>query len=182
MRRIILGIALSTIVVYLWGFLYWGASAVPYSTWHETADDSAAGQALLEHFPRSGVYYLPANGNPPERRSELYESGPTGFVIIDVDGRPEFDTAIMTEGFALNGLVMGLLALLLHLAGAATPLYRDRLKLIALVSAIAVLMVNAGDAVWWAMPWGWESAQIFYNFTALMLGGAVLAFFIRPEA
>ena len=76
---------------------------------------------------------------------------------------------------------MGLLALLLHLGGAATPLYRDRLKVIALVSAIAVSMVNAGDAIWWAMPWGWEAAQIFYNFTALMLGGSVLAFFVRPE-
>ena len=182
MGRIIGGIAASTAIVYIWGFLYWGASAVPYSSWQETADDSAAGQALLEHFPESGVYYLPANGNPPELRSALYESGPTGFVILDVDGRPEFDTSIMTAGFALNGVVMALFALLLHLCRNATPRYVDRLKLVALVAGIAVLMVNAGDIVWWAMPVDWESAQIFYNFTAMFLGGSVVACFVRPNA
>jgi len=182
MGRIIGGIALSTVIVYFWGFLYWGASAIPYSSWQETADDSAAGQALLEHFPESGVYYLPANGNAPELRSALYESGPTGFVILDVDGRPEFDTSIMAKGFALNGVVMVLFALLLHVCRAATPLYSDRLKLVSLVAAIAVLMINAGDIVWWAMPTNWEAAQIFYNFTAMTLGGSVVSYFVRPEA
>jgi len=182
MGRIIGGIALATVVVYIWGFLYWGASTLPYASWQETADDSAAGQALLEHFPESGVYYIPANGNAPELRSALYESGPTGFVILDVDGRPEFDTSIMAEGFLLNGVVMALFAILLHVCRTATPLYADRLKLVSLVAAIAVLMVNAGDIVWWAMPASWESAQIFYNFTAMLIGGSVVAYFVRPDA
>lgn len=182
MGRIIGGIALATFVVYVWGFLYWGASSIPYAAWNETADDRAAGQALLEHFPTSGVYYIPANGNAPGLRSELYESGPTGFVILDVDGRPEFDAVIMAEGFVLNGIVLAILAALLVACRSAAPTFADRLKIVAGVAAIAVLMVNAGDIVWWAMPVGWQGAQIFYNFTALMIGGAILACFIRPEA
>jgi hypothetical protein len=182
MGRVLVGIVLATVIVYFWGFLYWGASSVPYSAWQESADDAAAGQALLDHFPESGVYYIPANGNPPELRSKLYETGPTGFVILDVDGRPEFDATIMAEGFALNGVVMALLALLLHSCRRATPLYSDRLRLVSLVAAIAVLLVNAGDIVWWAMPVDWELWQIFYNFSALVLGGAVLAYFVRTEA
>jgi hypothetical protein len=176
-KSTVLGILLATIAVYAWGFLYWGASSVPYSAWHETADDAAAGRALLEHFPQSGVYYLPANGNAPEIRSELYASGPTGFVILDVDGRPEFDPSIMLSGFALNAIVMTLLALLLNRLRPATATYAERLRVVLMIAAIAVVMVNFGDAVWWALPWNWEFAQAFYNFTALVLGGGILAAF-----
>jgi hypothetical protein len=181
MGRIIGGIALATVLMYIWGFLFWGASSIPYQSWNETADDAAAGAALLEHFTQSGVYYLPANGNPPELRSKLYEAGPTGFVILDIDGRPEFDSVLMIQGFALNGIVMVLLAALLQHCRRATPRYVDRLRLVVFVAAIAVVMVNLGDAVWWAMPMNWEAMQIFYNFSALVLGGAVVARFVRPE-
>jgi hypothetical protein len=67
----------------------------------------------------------------------LYERGPTGFVILDVDGRPEFDAIIMAEGFALNGVVMALFAILLHVCRTATPNYGDRLKLVSLVATLA---------------------------------------------
>lgn len=180
MARVLLGIALSTVVVYLWGFVYWGASSLPYSTWNETADDAAAGRVLVEHFSQSGVYYIPSPNNDPELRAELYASGPTGFVIVDVDGRPEFDTAIMAQGFFLNGVVMAVLAILLRLCLGSAPRYLDRVKVVALVGLIAVLMVNVGDIVWWAMPAGWEFAQIFYNFTAMLLGGSIVAHFVRP--
>lgn len=181
MKSTVLGVALATVVVYLWGFLYWGAATLPYNAWNETSDDVAAGQALLEHFPESGVYYIPANGNDPELRSKLYDQGPTGFVILDVDGRPEFDSSIMATGFALNGVVLIFVAILLRACRPALPSYVDRVKFCALVAAIAVVFVNFGDAVWWALPWHWELVQAFYNFTALLLGGAIVSRFVQAD-
>lgn len=181
MQRTILGVLLATVVLYFFGFAYWGASGIPYQAWNETADDRAAGAALREHFPESGVYFIPANGNPPEERTKLYDTGPTGFVILDVDGRPEFDVGIMMTGFLLNGVVMVLFALILRMARPATPAYSDRLKLCVLIAALAVVMINLGDAVWWVMPLPWELAQAFYNFAALVIGGAILAKFCDEE-
>ena len=182
MKSTVLGVALATVVVYLWGFLYWGVATLPYQAWNETADDVAAGQALLDHFPESGVYYIPANSNESDLRTKLYDQGPTGFVILDVDGRPEFDPSIMATGFALNGVVLVLLAMLLHQCRAALPDYPAKLRFCILVSAIAVLMVNFGDAVWWALPWDWELVQSFYNFTALLMGSAIVAKFVKDES
>ena len=156
MKRMTLGVLLATVVLYLFGFAYWGASGLPYQVWNETADDRAAGQALKEHFPESGVYFIPAMGNPPEERTKLYDAGPTGFVILDVDGRPEFDPGIMIMGFLLNGVVMVLFAIVLWMTRRAAPEYGDRLKLVIVVSALAVLMINFGDAVWWVMPLSWD--------------------------
>lgn len=166
---------------YLFGFAFWGASSAPYSVWNETADDRAAGRALLEHFPESGVYYLPARGNPAEQRGELYEAGPTGFVILDRDGRPEVDPSIMAGGFVLNAVFIALLAVLLRVTLPAGPTYGDRLKIALCAAAVGVVMIDFGRAVWWAMPWDWELVQAFYNFVAWGLAGAILAYFVRPE-
>ena len=45
---------------------------------------------------------------------EILNSITDGFVIVDIDVRPEFDTGMMVKGFALNGVVTALIALLLH--------------------------------------------------------------------
>lgn len=175
------GIIVASILVYAWGFAYWGASPFPYQAWNETADDQAAGAALREHFPESGVYFLPANGNPPEQRAELYATGPVGFVILDRDGRPEFDPGIMVQGFLLNVVVITLLTLLLRSVVTAIPTYGQRFRAVLLVGLIAVVFVDLGRAVWWMIPWPWVLAQSFYDFTALALAGAVLAHFVRAE-
>ncbi len=54
MKRLSLGVVLATLAVYAWGMLYWGFNPLPYAAWQRTNDDVAAGQALLEQFPRSG--------------------------------------------------------------------------------------------------------------------------------
>ena len=179
--RLLLGSLCVALVAWVWSLLFYVILPIPYYTMSQTADDQAAGAALLEHFPESGIYFIPGNSNPPELRAELYERGPTGFVIIDVDGRPEFDPSIMLMGFALNGFVMVLWAVLFRLCVPSAWRYVDRLNLIFLVAAIAVVMVNLGDVAWWALPLNWELAQAFYNFTALVLGGAIVARFVHKE-
>lgn len=165
----------------MFGFAYWGASTVPYATWQQAPDDRAAGAALLAHFPESGVYYVPGNAHAMEERNQLFEQGPTGFVILDRDGRPAFDTAIMAGGFVLNGVVVALLALLLRLTLPAAPGYGQRLLVATTAGAIGVLLINFGDIVWWAIPAPWVIAQAAYNFAGVVLAGAILAWFVRPE-
>lgn len=180
MKQTAIGVLIATIVFYMWGFVYWGASPIPYQTWNQAPDDRAAGAALLEHFPESGVYYMPGNDHPTEERNQLFEQGPTGFVIIDRDGRPAFDTNIMIGGLVLNAIVVTLLAMLLHLTLAAAPLYGQRLRIIIYAGAAAVVLINFGNIVWWAIPAGWVLANAFYNFTGVVIAGAILARFIRP--
>lgn len=180
-KQMVIGVAVATVVLYAWGFVYWGASQVPYQTWIQAPDDRAAGAALLEHFPESGVYYMPGNDHPVEERNQLFEQGPTGWVIIDRDGRPAFDATIMMNGFVLNGIVVAVLALLLQLTLPAAPLYIQRLRIVTYAGAAAVLLINFGDVVWWAIPMGWVLAQALYNFVGVVITGAILAYFVRPE-
>ena len=179
--RTALGIVVATAVMYVWGFLYWGASSVPYQAWEQAPDDRAAGAALLQHFPESGVYYVPGNDHPAGERNALFEQGPTGFVILDRDGRPAFDTGVMAAGLVLNGIVVAVLAMLLQMTLPAAPRYVQRVRIVSWAGAAGVLLVNFGDVVWWAIPLDWVLAQAVYNFSAVVLAGAVLARFIRPD-
>jgi hypothetical protein len=124
---------------------------------------------------------MPGNDHEAELRNELFEQGPTGFVIIDRDGRPAFDTTIMVAGLALNAIVVGLLALLLRITLPAAPRYGQRLGIITIAGAAGVLLINFGDVVWWAIPAPWVIAQAVYNFVGVVIGGGILARFIAPE-
>lgn len=181
MKQAVLGVLVATVVMYVWGFVYWGASGVPYAAWEQAPDDRAAGAALLEHFPESGVYYVPGSGHPMEERNALFEQGPIGFVILDRDGRPAFDAGIMIGGLVLNGIVVSVLMLLLRITLPAAPLYIQRLRIVTYAATAVVLLIDFGDVVWWAIPMDWVMAQAFYNFTAVVLAGAILARFVRPD-
>jgi len=181
-KRQIIGVILATVAVYMWGFLYWGASTFPYSAWQATNDDAAAGKALLEHFPVSGTYYVPGMYDDEATRNKLSDAGPVAFVHIQREGRPVVDTSIMLNGFLLTFVTALLISMILKRALPALPSYTDRAGFVALVGLTAVVMIDCGDAVWWNTPWGWKIYQIFYDLVAWVIAGLVLAKFVRPES
>ncbi len=182
MKRQIIGVVLATVAVYMWGFLYWGASTIPYSAWQATNDDAAAGKALLEHFPVSGPYYVPRMYNDEETRTKLSDAGPAAFVHIQREGRPAVDPSIMLNGFLLTLVTAFLISLLLKKALPALASYTERVGFVALAGVTAVVMIDFGDAVWWKIPWGWKLYQSFYDLVAWVIAGLVLGKCVRPEA
>ena len=186
MKQRVIGIVLATVAVYLWGFLYWGVSPVPYTAWKQTNGDEAAQQALREHFPESGTYYVPGRHHDEETMNRLFEAGPVGFVHINLARRPAVDPSIMLTGFLFTAVVVSLISILMAKSAPAFPSYMDKVKFAALTGLTAVVMIEFGDAVWWQTPWHWKVFQAFYNFAAWTTAALVLAKFsgrvMRAEA
>jgi hypothetical protein len=180
-KRLLLGIGLTTIVLYLWGMLYWGLNPLPYKAWRQTPDDVAAQQALLQHFPQTGTYFVPGLNHDEATLNKLFAAGPIAFVhLTSREGRPVFDTGIMVKGFVLDFVIVLLIAMLLKLAAPALPTYGARVKLVALVGFIAAVVVDGGDVVWWYLPWDWKLQQALYTLSACLVSGLVLAKFAAP--
>jgi hypothetical protein len=182
LKRTILGIILATIACYFFGFLYWGLNPLPYTSWERTPDDEAAGQALLEHFPTSGTYYIPSHDNDEATLARLHEAGPIGFVHITREGKPVMQSDVMAKGFLLTFITSVLIALLLKLAGPALPTYGAVLKFAALAGFTAAVMIDLGDSVWWHISWGWKLHMACYHVTSWVIAGLVLARFTRDKA
>ncbi|QDT96452.1 hypothetical protein [Gimesia aquarii] len=182
MKRTVLGIIIAAIVLYVWGFIYWGFG--PYSTmiWKKSTDDVAAGKALLEYFPQNGTYFVPSFDQDQKTVETLYEAGPVAFVhMLSINGSSMADFSIMIKGFFLNLVVIILIAILLKQVCAALPKYLDRVKFVALAGLISAIFTDFGDAVWWKLDWPWELYQAFYGFSAWLIIGLILAKFIEPE-
>ncbi|HYL04999.1 MAG TPA: hypothetical protein VE075_03110 [Thermoanaerobaculia bacterium] len=183
MKRLILGIVLATLAMFVWGMLYWGANPLPYTTWKQATDDVAAGKALLAYFPENGTYYVPSMTHDKATLSRLMEQGPVAFVhMLRREGRPLMDPSIMIKGLVLYLAVSWVLAALLRAAAPALPSYGGRVKLAVLAALLAVLMIDVGDAVWWYVSIAWKLQLAIYDFTALVIGGLVLARFTGPPA
>ena len=180
MKNLILGVVLSLLAMYVWGMIYWAANPLPYSTWKSANDDAVAMQALRDHFPETGTYYLPGMRNDEETLMRLHEQGPVGFVHITArDGRPMMMPSIFLQGALLYVVTAVLLALMLQLTG--LPTYAERFKLVALAGLAAAIAVEFGHAVWWQISWAWKMQQALYDLTNFIVAGLVLAKFVRPQ-
>lgn len=179
MKRL-LGILLAAVAVYFWGFAFWGASSLPYSVWEQTPDDKATQQALRDHFPTNGTYFVPGMNHPPEELESLMQAGPAALVhITHRDGRPVMLPSVMTLGFLLWIVVAALLDMLLRWT--ALPRYADRVKLATFVGLIAVVMMRLGDYVWWMITIEWKLVQSVHDVVAFGIFGLVLARFSAPR-
>jgi hypothetical protein len=184
MNKIVPGIIVTTLAVYVWGFLFWGASTIPYSGWKQTTDDEQTQKMLSKHFPESGVYFVPGFDHEPEELERLFKQGPTGFVTIDLDGRSQTDPVILVGGFVLTVLIVSLMAVMFHVAGARE--FRDFARLSLVAGTLAVVAIDGGDLVWWQAPIEWKVWQIIYDFTVFLVAGHLLGIFMKrttdPEA
>ncbi len=182
MQRTILGIVVTTVGLFMLGFIYWGLSPMPYDSWKKTEDVAQTQQILRDTFPESGTYFIPGRLEDTELMSSLYAKGPTASIHINLEGADPADPAIMAQGFVLNLLVVSLMAGLFKVCRAKE--YRDFAWISMMVGVIGVVMFDGGHIVWWQEPAGWVAWQMIYNFSALVFVGHILGIFMKekPEA
>ncbi|MEX0942242.1 MAG: hypothetical protein WD002_06815 [Pseudomonadales bacterium] len=182
MKPTLIGITVATIVLYIWGYLYWGISPIPYESMNQTPDDAAAQESLRQHFPESGSYLLPGPDHEPDVLNELYANGPIAIIHIKLEGGPVMDPAVLVRGFIHNLAFVGLLAIFFKVAAARE--FRDFARLSLISGAVAVVLIDAGDIIWWRETISWNVWQAIYNFTAFLIAGHLLGVFMKtnPEA
>ncbi|MBD3646723.1 MAG: hypothetical protein HUJ31_04555 [Pseudomonadales bacterium] len=48
--------------------------------------------------------------------------------------------------------------------------------------AVAVILIDGGDVVWWKIPVDWKIWQGIYDFTFFLIAGHLLGIFMKTEA
>jgi len=179
MARLIVGVIVAAVVLYLFGFVYWGMGPYAGAIWKHAANDEAAGAALAKHFPENGTYYVPAHNQEPKTVARLFDEGPVAFVhMLAVDGRPQLDPSIMIGGFFLNLLAIIMIAALLKVAAPALPTYAARVGFVALAGAAATIFIEGNEIVWWQITWQWKLYQAVYDVGFWIIAGVILSAFI----
>ena len=180
MKKTILAVIVTALVIYIWGFLYWGVSTLPYSSWRQAADDTLAQEILAEHFPESGAYFVPGFDHEQEALDTLYARGPTAFVHIRHGESSQVEPARMVAGLALNLAFVALLAAFFRIAGAKE--FRDFARLSTVAGLAAVILTNVGDMIWWRISVEWKVWQLVYDYSLWLIAGHLLGIFMKKPA
>ncbi len=179
MGKSIGAVLLAAVLLWVWGFAFWTLNPLPYETWKSAKDDRAAQLALLQHFPSSGTYHIPSRAHSAEEERALLHSGPWGFVQISYAEREPLDIKTLAYGLLLNFVFAAGLAMLMFRVRSTARTYSGRLGVPFWAGLIAVVLIDGGDVVWWSLPYAWQMHVALYNFSAFLITGAVLAFFIK---
>ena len=175
--RQILGIAVTALALFVFGFLYWAMNPLPYAAWNAVEDAAAAQATAQALFPEDGLYVLPGPGNDPEAL-KLLETGPLVYLAIDHSPSVGGDPAALAQGFVHNLLS----ALLLFFVFRGLADTGARLRSALLLGVAAVFVINGSEIVWWAQPAGWVVHQAIYYLLYFVIAALVLGPFLgSPE-
>lgn len=170
MAKTIAGIGLTAIVLFIFGFLYWGISPLPYTALNSAADPEAALSDIKRHFPDTGAYMVPAAAN-----MELLAKGSQAVVYVDHEvPASQPNPQDMALGLAHNILMALVVFLLLrHQEGMS-----QHLRTGALVGLAAVVVIEGSDTLWWLYPLSWKIHSVVYHFLCFVLAAALLSKFM----
>ncbi len=176
----ITGILLATVVVFMWGFLFWGTPVFSFvfEVGKESPDETAARSVLKEHFPENGLYFVPSVKNGMEEREKLHKEGPVAFVYMaEHDGGPMLNPKMMGMGFGVMLITNIILFALIKVSCSSDSFFVTRFLVVFIAGLAAAVCNHGGDAVWWMQPLLWKSYQAFYQIVEWSISGAILAWF-----
>jgi hypothetical protein len=180
MKNFVLAPALAALAMFVFGFLYWGATTLPYRVLSSAGDDSATALALGKIFPATGTYLVPGMGTPEPRRGELFQRGPFALVHFVKEGMPQMDPKLLAQGYAHEFMLCLLLAIMLNGAAPSFKCFSCRVKFSATIGLV-IAAADLGNSIWWHHALSWELVQGLYTLGAFIIAGVVLAFFLTPQ-
>ena len=132
MKNLVLGALLAAVVLFAWGFVFWGL--IPNSGVKMHPDEAVLQQHLAESIPETGAYYVPYPAGAGDTESMArHEAGPIAFLFIRLEGRPLIPVSTMIGGFLHMLITALLIGMLLRMLLPSLPAWRDRVLFVAIV-------------------------------------------------
>jgi hypothetical protein len=180
MKRILIGSVVAAVVLFVWGFLFWGLSGVSNAVMDPVPDEAALSKTLSEALPRTGVYILPyPPAQPGPEFIQRHQAGPLAQIFYRREGTNPMSGGVFAGGF-LHMLVSALvMAFALSLVLPAASGYGERVRLVLLAGLAGAIYSNLGKPIWWHQTWDYHFLSFVYDFTSWVLAGLVLAKFVR---
>lgn len=186
--RLSFGALFTAIVLFLWGWFYWGVLPTKFSVWKPlpAEQESAIVNLLNESLPENGVYMFPlpyadgADADRVKKWQEQHAAGPLFSVVYRREGIEQQEMGkIMGMGFAHMYFSALLCGLLLSFAGISN--YFGRVGFVFLIGIFSALWIDVGGAIWWHQPLDFVAFDAAYQAVAWLLGGLVLAAIVRKR-
>lgn len=172
MKNFVIAPAVAALAMFLWGFVYYGISGLPY----RALQPSDALAPALAKLPASGTYIVPdprAGNDPAEYK------GP--FALLSYNATPRPMGATMALGYLHGFACCLILSLLLWRVGTRLGTFACKFGFCFLAGLLVTLFSKGGDYVWWHASGAWTFAEMAYDITAFLLAGLILIKLVTPK-
>ncbi len=178
--RMLIGSLVSAVLLFLWGFVFWGMSPFAKSVMRTAPNQEAWVDTLNDSVAESGVYLIPAGADRMDDESvkPAHEAGPIAMLFFHKQGAPMGDWKVMVFGF-LHMLLSAFIAAIIVAASEARTFF-SRFMLVFWVSIFAAVWVDLSNVVWFYFPTDYFWLKFAYHITAGIIMAAVLGMLIQP--
>lgn len=179
MKRLLLGLVLATLAVYVWGALFWygpGTAAL----YTEIPDEQALAEDLLAQLRGSGTYRIPWDPDDVDATMERLHAGPAATIHFHRDGVEPRNVGMLSLGFLHVLISVAIFAGALRMVAGGLPRYTDRARFTVLFAAAVAMFANLDGPIWWQEVWSFHLIHCLYDFTSWLLAGLILSAFVGP--
>jgi hypothetical protein len=187
-KRIIFAALVSAVLMFLWGFVYWGPVINATTRLNDTlpAEEELNILAPMRaaQLP-TGMYVYPGplvDMNDAEAKTEWEKKladGPVFQLAYQQQGTSPMDPAMFAKGLAHNFVVALIAATLLALAAPALGGYSSRVGFLILLTVLGVVWTNPGNVIWWFHTTNHALGHMLYEFVAGLLMALATAAIVR---
>lgn len=191
--RVIVAAILAAVVMFLWGFVFWGmgvATALDMMGPLPGNNDGSAGanlNQLVGEKGTTGVYIYPWPADPNDeatvtRFTDQHKAGPIVQVFYRKEGSQPMSPATFAMGW-LHYFVLALLAgIVLKMALPALPSFGQRVCVVSIIGLTGAIWSTIAGAIWFSHPWQYAIGDAIYGIVAGLLMAVILAAIIKPRA
>lgn len=184
--RVLVAAVLSAVLMFVWGFLFWGVLDVGSKLMKPLPAELDVLASLRKAGTASGMYVYPMPVDPSdELANEVYSAkhleGPILQLAYQAEGGPVMPPLMFAQGIGHYFAVALLTGCLLALAARGLPSFGSRVLFVLLLSLIAAVWGNVGDAVWWFHSREYCLGNMAFTMGAGLAMALVMAAIVRRD-
>ncbi len=172
----------STIVVVIWGMIFWGWLHEFFGIFNELPGEAKVVEILIANDTGTATYFFPWPRNTPETFANFVQQHKTG---------PFFQLSYIKEGVdpqAPGKILLGVLqyfvvsmlvVVLLRLTTTPATSFLRKFMLIFLAGLMGTIFIRLGDPIWFHLPWSHTFGNAVYEIVSWILMGMVTAALIK---
>jgi hypothetical protein len=178
--RLLLAVVVGAIAVFVWGAVFW-MNPLPALVFQTAPDNAGSQMAIAEHFPASGVYFVPSGEPGSEEFATLHEKGPVAMMFVQHDPGPAMPPKVLAHSFANNIVTVFLLVLLTRMMLPALRTYGSKVFFCTLVMTIGGITIHWGNLIWWRAPLPYTILEIAYIVGSGIIAGLVIGALVKSS-
>ena len=170
--RIVIASLLSAIVLFFFGFLWFGI-LMPTVKPAGVITDATVVEKLGSSLTESNVYFHPDYTDHSEEHS-----GPVTMMFYATEAR----AMGMTMGLGFAHMFLTTLLVCIFLSSSPRHTFAGRLAFVFFLGLFVAVWADLGNMVWWHHPPMWTGYHFAYDALSWLLAGLVIALILKPTA